>query len=136
MCGGVLYHFAGQDIKTYFPNPNAKLPILKKDGTTALLPWGRREKQAGNLPMGGWSRLESINNKVWDKYFPMPVKLPLSAFMEKDIEGKSHWFPISAGQWVQGLLARYDKEMRVYVVTIVPEREDALYHRWPRICVG
>jgi len=53
MCGGV-YSQHGEDIlRQYFPNPKAK----KKDGSIILLPWGRRQSQAGNLPMGGWDDL-------------------------------------------------------------------------------
>ncbi|GIT34613.1 MAG: hypothetical protein Ct9H300mP4_09320 [Gammaproteobacteria bacterium] len=27
------------------------------------------------------------------------------SFMEKDPEGKSHWFDLVKGQWIQGLIA-------------------------------
>ena len=53
--------------------------------------------------------------------------------MEKDFENKACWFDITDGHYVQGLLARYDQEVRVYVVTIQPQRKDALFERWPRI---
>ncbi len=45
--------------------------------------------------------------------------------MEKDIEGGSHWYDLTPGKWVQGLVAHWDNERRVYVVTITPEMEDA-----------
>jgi hypothetical protein len=51
-----------------------------KDGNISLLPWGRRKEQEGNLPLGGWARLDSIN----------AVKIAVEAFMEK-----SHWFVYS-----------------------------------------
>jgi hypothetical protein len=131
MCGGALYTFDSQTIKVFFPNPKAKLPVLKRDATTTLLPWGRRREQTGNLPLGGWARIESIKKGVWEKYFPLSVQLPISSFMEKDAEGQSQWFPLSAGQYVQGLIARYDEEIRVYLVTMQPEY--LLYDRWSRI---
>ncbi len=56
--------------------------------------------------------------------------------MEKDIEGKSHWFTLTSGQWVQGLLAQQGSEQRVYVVTILPEMPEAVHPRWPRIVSG
>lgn len=56
--------------------------------------------------------------------------------MEKDIQGTSHWFDITKGQFIQGLIARDKYEQRVYVVTITPEFEDAVHHRWPRILSG
>ncbi len=136
MCGGVYYIINGEEVRTYFPNPKACLPVKKKIGGVELLPWGRRKEQAGHLPLGGWARLDSIYAGRWDKWFPTPVKLMASQFMEKDIEGNSHWFDITPGKWIQGLVAHYDKERRVYVVTITPEMEDAVHDRWPRILSG
>ncbi len=133
MCGGVYYTIEGQDVRVYFPNPSAKLPVKKKRGKIALLPWGRRKEQAGHLPLGGWARLDSIYAGRWDRWFPVPVKLVVKSFMEKDIEGHSHWFDLTKGQFIQGLIARDDHEQRIYVVTVTPEMEDAVHDRWPRI---
>ena len=133
MCGGVYYNHGGRDVRIYFPNPKAVLPVITKDKKIELLPWGRRKEQNGHLPLGGWARLDSIYAGRWDKWFPIPVKLPVTQFMEKDIEGTSHWFDITKGQFIQGLIARDKYEQRVYVVTITPEFEDAVHERWPRI---
>ena len=136
MCGGVYYIINGEEVRTYFPNPRACLPVKKREGGVELLPWGRRKEQAGHLPMGGWARLDSIYAGRWDRWFPTPVKLMASQFMEKDIEGQSHWFDITPGKWIQGLVAHWDNERRVYVVTITPELENAVHDRWPRILSG
>ncbi len=136
MCGGVYYSWEGQDFRLYFPNPKACLPVKTRDGSSILLPWGRRKEQAGKLPLGGWARLDSIYAGRWDRWFPVPVKLPLQQFMEKDIEGNSHWFDLTRGQYIQGLVARDKHEQRVYVVTITPELDDAVHDRWPRILSG
>jgi len=136
MCGGVYYRIGEEEVRSYFPNPKARLPVRKKDGSIERLPWGRRQDQAGRLPLGGWARLESIYEGRWDRWSPVPVKLALSQFMEKDIEGHSHWFDLTPGKWVQGLVARWENERRVYVVTIVPELADAVHERWPRILSG
>jgi hypothetical protein len=133
MCGGVLYNYKNKAIKTFFPNPKAKLPILQKTGGVILLTWGRRKNEIGDLPIGGWARLESIKTGKWDKYHPKPVKIPLTQFMEKDLEGTSHWFELVTGQVLQGLLATHNQEQRVYVVTIVPQHEKAIHDRWPKI---
>ena len=136
MYGGVLYSFEGQEIRVFFPNPRATLPVRTHDGEVVLLPWGRRQGQVGKLPLGGWARLDAIYAGRWDRWFPVPVKLPISAFMEKDIEGRSHWYEIMKGQWLQGLVARDKYEQRIYVVTVTPESEDAVHERWPRIMSG
>ena len=70
-------------------------------------------------------------------YFPNPkALLPVKSFMEKDLEGHSHWFDLTRGQWIQGLVARYQYERRIYVVTIEPELAEAVHDRWPRIMSG
>jgi hypothetical protein len=135
MCLAVQFEFSGKDYTPYFPNPYATLPVLMKNGEVQLMPWGRRQSQAGNLPLGGWARLESIKKGVWQKYFAQPVKIPLLKFAEKDIEGKTHWFPLASGQFIQGLRACYDDEVRLYIVTVTPEDNNAIHDRWPRILV-
>ncbi|WP_127477227.1 hypothetical protein [Sulfurivermis fontis] len=95
MCGGVYFSHNGEDQRVYFPNPKAVLPVRRKDGSVILLPWGRRKTQSGVLPMGGWARLDAIHAGRWDKWFPVPVKLPIKSFMEKDIEGNSHWYDLT-----------------------------------------
>lgn len=136
MCGGVYYTYNGQDVRVYFPNPKARLPAIQRDGTPGLLPWGRRQEQHGQLPLGGWARLDSIYAGRWDRWFPVPVKIPVKSFMEKDLEGHSHWYDLTRGQWIQGLVARDAHERRIYVVTVEPELEDAIHERWPRIMSG
>jgi hypothetical protein len=136
MCGGVYYSVNDRDVRVYFPNPGAMLPVRTRCGGTELLVWGRRHDQTGELPRGGWARLDSIYSGRWDRWFPVPVKLRLKSFMEKDFEGHSHWYDLTRGQWIQGLVARCRYERRVYVVTVDPELPDAVHERWPRIMSG
>jgi hypothetical protein len=132
MCESIYYHHLGTDIRQVFPNPTAVLPVKLKRGAI-LLPWGRRQTQAGVLPLGGWARLDSIHAGRWDRFFPKSVKLPVASFMQRDIEGREHWYELIKGQYIQGLVAREGQERRVYIVTITPEAEDAIHERWPRI---
>lgn len=135
MCGGAKYKHEGKTVTSYFPNPKAALPVLQRDGGHMLLPWGRREEQTGTLPPGGWARLDSIKQGRWDRYDPQAVRLVIEEFMEKDHAGHSHWYRLDAGQWLQGLVATYGEEQRVYVVTLVPTEpaQRALHDRWPRV---
>ena len=136
MCGGIYFSFEGDELRIYFPNPKAVLPVLRKDGSVVLIPWGRRKEQAGILPLGGWARLDSIHSGRWDRWFPVPVKLPIKSFMEKDIEGSTRWYDLTKGKYVQGLIAREGSEQRVYVVTVEPGMSNAEHERWPRILSG
>lgn len=133
MCGGVHYLHEGQERRVYFPNPSATLPVRTRGARIQLLPWGRRREQAGRLPLGGWARLDSIYGERWDRFSPKPVLLAVNRFMEKDHVGARHWYDLTRGQYIQGLVARLGSERRVYVVTIAPEHEDAVHERWPRI---
>ena len=134
MCGGVRYTIKKETLRVYFPNPHAQLPILMKDGNISLLPWGRRKEQEGNLPLGGWARLDSINTGKWEYVRPTPVKIKVDAFMEKDHNKDSHWFKLEEGQFIQGLVAHYHDERRIYVVTVEPDPLTRQIHdRWPRI---
>lgn len=134
MCGGVYFKHGDAVLRVFFPNPRAELPILMQGGNIQLLAWGRRQKQPGQLPATGWARLDAIYAGRWDKFFPIPVKIPVLSFMEKDLEGQSHWYDMQKGQFIQGLIARNNNERRVYVVIIEPELEDAQIHsRWPRV---
>ena len=138
MCGGVTFHYDHKELTFYFPNPKAVLPVRLKSGGISLMTWGRRQEEAGSLPQTGWARLESIKAGMWDRFFPKPVKIRVDSFIEKDSLGKSHWFPMSQGHYIQGLVASLDGERRVYVVTITPTlpEQAAVYGRWPRIMFG
>jgi len=133
MCCGVEYIYQGEQKRVYFPNPNAYLPVRLKNGEVSYIPWGSRQQQLGKLPMGGWARHDSIQQGVWDKLFPKPVKIIIDQFMEKDMESNIHWFELPRGQWMQGLIAHNGNEQRVYLGTITPVMEEAIHDRWPRI---
>lgn len=139
MCGGVQYtDKANKTWKIYFPSPKAALPILKKDGEIEWVKWGKRkEEDTPDLKFfapGGWARLDSINEGKWKRFHPVPVKIPVQSFMEKDADKVSHWIDVLAGQVIQGLLATHDDKARVYVVTTETPAEFAWVHdRWPRL---
>ena len=133
MCGGVQFDYEGQTVKTFFPNPKARLPVLTQQGQSVLVPWGRREDQSGRSPQGGWARLESIQQGAWNRFSPRPVKIVVDAFMEKDTEGKSHWFMLEPDQFIQGLIATDDPLTRLYVVTEESEQSCHKKRRWPRV---
>ena len=133
MCEGVVYEHDGREVRIAFPASGARLPVARRHGDPALLPWGRRRNESGALPFGGWAHLDAIKAGRWSHWQPRPVRLSLRAFMETDIQGEGYWFDLNKGQWVQGLIAREGGEQRVYVVTITPEMPEALHQRWPRI---
>lgn len=139
MCGGVeisgTYTRTGEQLRIYFPNPRAALPVLAGDTQEALwVPWGRRREQAGKGPAGGWARLLSVEEGRWDKYGPTRVRIPAARFMEKDEEKVSRWFDLEGDQVIEGLVIGAGEEQRVYVITTSPPTEHEWVHdRWPLI---
>jgi hypothetical protein len=129
----VLYQHYGKIHTVYFARANAMLPVQLHNGEVKLVTWGRRQQENSEMPLGGWARLNAIHDGKWGYYVPKPVRLPINKFMKTDYEGRIHWHDIVKGQSLQGLLAHIDNEFRVYIVTIIPERLDIDYDRWPRI---
>lgn len=130
MCGGIEY----KGTKVYFPNPEAKLPVLTKSGDHHWLPWGWRKRTDRSFVSGGWARLESIKAMKWKAWQPKPVLIICDRYMEKDEEGNSHWFDMHDGMAIQGLIATRNDVQLVYVVTEDPPPEFAWVHdRWPRL---
>jgi putative SOS response-associated peptidase YedK len=140
MCGGVeisgRYTRTGEQLKIYFPNPRAALPVLCSDGSeTVWVPWGRRREQPGKGPQGGWARLSSIEEGKWQKYGPTRVRIPAARFMEKDEAKNSHWFDLQDDQVIEGLVIGEEEQQRVYVITTDAPRDRAWVHdRWPLLC--
>ena len=111
------------------------MPVLKKDGGIEWVKWGKRKEEADKFFIyGGWARLDSIKAGKWEYCNPAPVLIPVESFMEKDHDKKSHWFDVQPNQVMQGLLAQYNDEIRVYVVTTdTPAEYNYIHDRWPRI---
>jgi putative SOS response-associated peptidase YedK len=143
MCAGVEIEGQEKSARIYFPVATATLPVLARDGSVVRMRWGARNEESApegggpRWPKGGWARLESVKTGRWKQFDPQPVKIPAKAYMEKDGEGRSHWFRLEPGEYIQGLVARIGDERRIYVVTIGTPAEFAHIHdRWPRIVGG
>lgn len=129
----VTFHHLGKPYTVYFSQPKAMLPVKIGREPLRLVPWGRRLHEKSDLPLGSCALLPSIHKGQWRNYMPKPVKLVVEKFMVIDYENHSHWYELINGQCMQGLLAQYEQEYRVYIVTVIPERLDIYYDRWPRI---
>lgn len=136
MAEAVIFTYQSQIYTVHFSQARAMLPVKLKNGTIKLVTWGRRENENSEMPLGGWARLNSIRNNTdqrWHMYLPKPVHIPITKFMEKNFEGKSCWYEINKGQYIQGLLAQQEDEYRLYIVTIDPTDLTNCHYRWPHI---
>ena len=94
MCGGIEC----QNHKIYFPQPDARLPVLLRHGDVTWVTWGKRKNEdSGKFPNGGWARLDSIKAGKWKPWHPRPVLIPAESFMEKDHDKQSHWITLVTG---------------------------------------
>ena len=133
MCGGVEYQWEGKTVRTFFPNPNAQLPVVRRDGALELVTWGRRTEEetteAQGFPVNGWVRHESFlnPNSSWHQFRYKEVRIAVPHFMEKDDSGKSHWFSLQDNEYLRGLLIIVNGHWRVYVMTTEPPAQATPY---------
>lgn len=134
MCRAVRFRFDEKDWQVRFSQYNARLPLLNpRTKEVALLTWGRRPREASKLPNGGWARRVTIQSGRWDKFSPRPVRIVIAEFCETDVTGREQWFEVTKGNFVQGLLATFENQKRVYIVTLDTSLEEVHFERWPRI---
>ncbi len=139
MCGGVDYRVQPKRYQVYFPQPGARLPVKTRSHGVKQVHWGRRSSEPGHLPVTGWARLESIERGVWARWRPLPAKVMVDSWQEKNKKiGQTFWHALREDQYLQGLLARLRDEKRVYIVTVAPAKEAGIislarYDRIPRI---
>lgn len=132
----VIFYYQKKVYTVFFAQRKAMLPVKLKTGEIQLVTWGRREYENSELPLGGWARLSSVKNNKdnrWNMYLPKPIQIPVDKFMEKDFEGKPCWYEVTRGKCLQGLLAQYQNEYRIYIVTIDPQDLMNCHYRWPHI---
>ena len=126
----VIFKYLNKTHTVYFTQPNALLPVKLSNEQIRLVTWGRRQSENSEMPLGGWARLNSIQERKWQLYRARPVRIPLTRFMEVDFEGNCHWYDLTKDQWVQGLLAKSENEYRIYIVTITPQAHDVYHDRF------
>lgn len=131
MCYAVKYYFNGKIFADRFARRHSKLPVLDARGELRFFPWGRHREESGQLPLGGWVWRDRITAGLWDPFYPHFVTIPAVKFMERDFEDRSYWFDIVPGQCIEGVMASFNTERRVYIATLLPERFDTVFGRWP-----
>lgn len=59
--------------------------------------------------------------------------VPAREFMVHDVLGQEHWFAMSAGQYVRGIVAKSGRDSRLYVVIMDPPPDQGEFDGWPRV---
>ena len=130
MCSGIEYEGAMH----LWTDEDVRLPVRLKSGDLTWLRWGQRHGIPSPFFEGPCARLESIKDKKWDRFAPLPVKIPVDRYMERDQRGRPYWVKVSPSQYLQGMVATHAGEQRVYVVTTeTPDEFKHVQPRWPRV---
>ena len=128
MCSGGTYLdiTTNRLIKVFFPIPNVLIPIINQAGTYEICQWGQRESDKNlirELPVTGWTRIESLEKEYWTKHKPREILIPFKSFFEKDKndpiypKNKALEFKLDKNQSLKGLLIEYESKKIVYIIT-------------------
>lgn len=135
MCHAITYVYKNAKGTVHFVDNNATLPVLTRKGIK-FVSWGRRFMEPGVLPQASWALLDDIKTDRWAKHNPLPVIIPATRFMYRDLYDHARWYTLMQGQALQGLLARVRNEKRLYIVTKQPhEVGRSAAGQWPRIII-
>ena len=133
MIRAVKYHFDERDWESRFSNPQSKLPVRDKQGQIVLKTWGRRPTDKGRLPLGSIARMAHFQSGRWNAYFPKSVRVMVKEFCVVDVAGNERWYGLPKGQFIHGICASYDAELRIYILSLDSPPEEAEFETWPRI---
>src|SRR3989338_3534418 len=130
-CGGIYLDITTNKlIRVFFPIPNILIPVIDQSGNYELCQWGQRESDKNllkELPITGWTRIESINKIFWTKHKPKNVFIPFKSFFEKDRndpiypKNKASEFQLQESESLQGLLIEGAGRKIVYIKTMPME---------------
>ena len=130
MCSGIEYEgqmhlYASLERPRCAPSCSTSLKWVR---------WGERHGVQSPFFQGPCARLESIKERKWNRFNPRSVKIVMDRYMERDLKNKPYWVKAPEGAVLQGLLATWGDEQRVYVVTTeTPAEFQHVQPRWPRI---
>lgn len=144
MCTGIEYVRDGERVAVYFDSHEPDLPVRQRGGAIRFYRWGARSAQyfshdnlgghAKKFPETCCASLADIRADKWLTYEPRPVRLVASRIIQIDRTIGPVYFPLQAGEFLQGLLASVGDHKRVYVVTVPAPAEYAdRWPEWPRI---
>lgn len=118
-----------------FNNPQACLPVIRKDGGIELVSWGRRETDSLplelNFPVTGWAKIEDLWNKrsFWYRYRFKEARVPAYRFMLRGDTDQPYWFTLAPEEYLRAIVVIIHGQWRVYLITTEAPRD--LFERFP-----
>jgi len=130
------HHVDKREAIVKFNTPGAMLPFIDENSTARLIVWGRRRDELGDLPFGPNATLAHIEAGWWDNFNLEYVPIPYTGFMEQNFAGVYKWHKNTNTNalHLQGVIASFDMERRLYIVIDKADHEKQPFHeKWPRI---
>lgn len=139
MCSGIEARHEDRVYRVIFESVNAAFPVQFADtGEIQLIKWGRRKKELGTGPQGGWARQSTIDSGGWAYMQPRRGYGLIERFMvgraSPGLHGRrlSQWIEVPAGEALDCLIVGEGDLQRAYVVTTSPPAKyRAINDKWP-----
>ncbi|GAB3257936.1 hypothetical protein [Chitinimonas naiadis] len=130
MCTAIEY----QGRQIWFREPNAKLPVVRKDGTVGWCRWGLSFQDHHVYFHNGPSIAEHVlGEEGWQLLSPKPVRLAVDRYLITDREGQEHWFSIDPRSAMRGILVKWKDDIRVYILTErASSSRQSIRSQWPK----
>lgn len=109
----------------------AQLPVLRRDGSVAWLPWGATRGDPSTPFIWGATARQGEAVK-WARFNARKVRLPIEAIEMRDPGGRDYWLALPERHLLRGLVATVGPERRVYlVVDTTTGWQRNWVNRWP-----
>lgn len=139
MCEGLEIYKDQKFCKVNFVSPIARLPVLiAESGRIEWVNWGRRKKESGVGPLGGWARLTTIQAGDWDIFEPLQGLVVAKRFNQavggSNLQSRrlSQWHDVPKGSAIKCIVIGEGLERRLYIVTTAPPpQHQQISGRWP-----
>lgn len=139
MCSGVETRNGDKISKSLFIGVRPRLPVLiANSAEVEWICWGRRKKEMGSGPQGGWARISTVQAGDWEMMQPQRGYALIERFLQKEgssgTPGRrlSQWVLVPRGQVVECLVVGLGAERRAYIITTTPPVEFQRFRdRWP-----
>lgn len=133
MCFALIFiDTSGKRYTVSFTQRQRQLPMMGASESEHMT-WGRNQYENGNLPIGGWCRQDLLAQGAFDHWQPQFVRLPVKGFAIHNMLARLHWFEVSPGEYLQGVILTEAGERRLYLVIMQTQRLDNWFWQWPII---
>ncbi|HJN38275.1 MAG TPA: hypothetical protein QF353_05830 [Gammaproteobacteria bacterium] len=127
----IKYYHQKQLYSSRFNHEQAFLWVYQPGRGYSFALWGRRPREACDLPCGAIVDRQELLQGVWDIYCPSYVAIQLDSFLIRGLDNRCYWFKVSQGNVLLGLQLNSGNIKRIYCVVENILRPTTFIY-WPR----